>query len=239
MWTLIKSHWLAGQRMSQKSTLTPKKKDECVWAAVPGLGVGRSHHEPLAVEFVRTGVGIFHPMFCFFTQIPWQGHGSRWPGWKECGRTAAWVAWCHFANCSGIWKRPARCPGRAASRAPWRTAERGGGGGGSSSGGVTNKGQERYESRARLWTEEHPLFLTDARASCDLSFPTSNKICLGDINESHLLQGVADNEEAFAGQNLLLHGHRVLQQLHDEGQQSAAARKKEKKGAKKREKDLG
>lgn len=44
-------------------------------------------------------------------------------------------------------------------------------------------------------------------------------------NKPHLLQGVADDEEAFAGQDLLLHGHRVLQELHDEGQQSAAGKK--------------
>lgn len=45
----------------------------------------------------------------------------------------------------------------------------------------------------------------------------------------HLLQGVTDDKEAFAGQDLLLHGHRVLQELHDEGQQSAAAKKKQTK----------
>lgn len=57
---------------------------------------------------------------CVFI-LPWQGHGSRWQGWTECGHTAAWAARCHFASCSGIWKRPAQCPGRAASRVPWKT----------------------------------------------------------------------------------------------------------------------
>lgn len=45
----------------------------------------------------------------------------------------------------------------------------------------------------------------------------------------HLLQGVTDDKETFAGQDLLLHGHRVLQELHDEGQQSAAAKKNKQK----------
>lgn len=71
----------------------------------------------------------------------------------------------------------------------------------------------RYESRARLWKEEF-----------------GNIERVGPLAKSHLLQVVANDEEAFAGQNLLLHGHRVLQQLHDEGQQSATAKKQKKRG---------
>lgn len=38
----------------------------------------------------------------------------------------------------------------------------------------------------------------------------------------HLLQSVANDEKPFAGQDLLLHSHRVLQELHHKREQSAA-----------------
>lgn len=104
--------------------------------------------------------------------IPWQGRGSRWPGWTECGHTAAWGAWCHFANCSGIWKRPARCPGRAASRAPWRT--------------VAQAGRQRRNKRGAHYNKENAS--RHGGAPIVTNEPTSqlwplilDKICLGEL----------------------------------------------------------